>query len=173
MTKLVSAAALAVFAPVMSLSLQAEAQTLGNYLRGLSKLGLLVEDLDNDSVSCGLNKELVRKAVTDQTSSSAKFEVQADEWKVAKFDEKTFAMTMMPSLYVNIQSLYFESRDLCVTSIDIGAYSNQKVTLDFSHRRTFASVKLWWNGSLISSTQAEHSHHVAQEVRVLSKGFHR
>ena len=71
---------------VMSLSLQAEAQTRQHALRGLAKIEILIEDLDSNSLECGLTKDVIRNAVLYPTSS-AKFQV-VDAYPLGDWDRR-------------------------------------------------------------------------------------
>jgi hypothetical protein len=142
---------------LISLSLRAEAQTPDNLLRGLSQIHLTIENLDDNDTACGLTKALIRNAVL-YPASFTKFQI-------------TDARTSPVGLYVNVVSLFFKSDYLCVTHITMQAYSNQTLTLDFSHREAFAAVELWNKGSIVSTDRAEHAHHVTQSIDELVRQF--
>src|SRR5262249_48339096 len=110
---------------------QSQAQTRNNLLRGLSKINLVIENLDADSKECGLTEQGIRAAVM-YPLSSARVEV---------------APTALTSLYVNVNTLYFSSLDSCVSSIEVRVHVYQAVTLDFSGEEKPAEVKLWRSGS--------------------------
>jgi hypothetical protein len=113
---------------LISLSVQAEAQTSEHALRGLTRIMLVVEHLDDDSIKCRLTKDLIRSAVLYPTSS-AKFQMTDD--------------FVLESLYVNTLSNFYESLQLCVTYVEMRADSIDEVTLKFSGRKVTSAIQLW------------------------------
>jgi KTSC domain len=140
---------------LLTRSRHGEAQAFDHALRGLAKIEILVEDLDSNSMECGLTKDGVRNAVLYPTSS-------------AKFQVTDSAPVM---LYVNALSHFFEPQQLCVTNVEMQAYSNEVVTLDFSGRKVFSAIQLWRKGYLASSNQSEHARLVAEAIDNLAKEF--
>ncbi len=139
---------------LISLSVQAAAQTLGNALRDLPKIQLTIEDLDDNSIKCGLTADLIRSAVLYPTSS-AKFQITNDLTPEA--------------LYVNTLSHFYESSQLCVTNLEMQVVSFNEVRLNFSGRKMVLGIQLWKKGYLASSDLSEHAHYVADAIEELAK----
>ena len=132
------------------------AQTSEHSLRGLARIMLVLEHLDDDSIKCGLTRDLIRSAVL-YPISSAKFQVTDD--------------VVLEMLYVNTLSKFYESLQMCVTYIEIRAESTDEVILKFSGRKVFSAIQLWNASYLTSSNPSEHARQVADEVEELAKEF--
>jgi hypothetical protein len=140
---------------LMSLSLHSEAQTHGNALRGLVKIQILIEDLNNSSLECGLTEALIRNAVL--------YPISAASIVVTEFAPV--------ALYVNANSLFPGSEQICVTNIYMRAETMQNVILDYSGRTVFSNVELWSDGMILFTDRAYHARHVAETVEDLAKKF--
>jgi hypothetical protein len=142
-----------VVAPVLSAS--AQAQTLNNVLRGLSEVNLIIEELDTASTICRLTESLFRNAVKYPVSFT-KLRLNLDSSEI---------------FYVRISTLYFQSDSACVSSIEVQVYSYESASLNFSGRDIRGQVRLWENGSLISSDLPSHAERVKQQIEDITKRF--
>ena len=138
---------------VALLSAPADAQTKHNILRGLAHLQLLIESLDSSAASCGLTKSAIENAIKYPLSSE----------KLALVNDSDEV------LYVNILSVYHESKSYCVTYAQVEVYSYQSVTLKFSGRDTVTEIPLWDHGFIISSDQSEHAERVEHRIEDFTK----
>jgi hypothetical protein len=141
---------------LLMLSFQCEAQTLNHALRGLAEINVLVEDLDDEDIKCGLTKDLIRDAVLYPTSS-AKIRVTNElvsEW-----------------LYVNTLSFFSEAAQYCVTTVVMEARSFEEEMLTFSRRKVHSEIVLWRDGRLASSNRSGHARLVAEGIEQLAKKF--
>jgi hypothetical protein len=141
---------------LLMLSFQCEAQTLNHALRGLAKINVLVEDLDDEDIKCGLTNDLIRDAVLYPTNS-AKIRVtneHVSEW-----------------LYVNTLSFFSEAAQYCVTTVVMEARSLEEEMLTFSRRKVHSEIVLWRDGRLASSNRSGHARLVAEGIEQLAKKF--
>jgi hypothetical protein len=141
---------------LLMLSFQCEAQTIGHALRGLAKINVLVEDLGDEDIKCGLTEDLIRDAVLYPTSS-AKIQV-ANE-------------LVSESLYVNTLSFFSEAAQFCVTTIVMEARSFEEEMLTSSRRKVRSEIVLWRDGRLASSNRSGHARLVAEGIEQLAKKF--
>jgi hypothetical protein len=142
----------------LAVSQPSVAQTLGNKLRGLSKIDLLIEDLPPEAKDCGVTEQAIRAAIMYPLSSS--------NLEVVK------SPTEQASLYVHVAILYFNANHGCVSAVELSAYTFQEVTFDYSGRRTpAAQVTLWDAGAILSSDRAIHAQDVSAELDDQTKRF--
>jgi hypothetical protein len=98
---------------LLSVSLGAHAQTQSQPVRGLSQLKIKIDELDSNSVRCGLTEDGIGKAILYPASS-------------ARFQMSDSAVT---DFSVSLSTLYFERADACVTDIVVVVRSYQTGTL--------------------------------------------
>ena len=142
-----------VVVPVLSTS--ADAQTNNNRLRGLSKIQLVIEELDPTSSVCGVTESEIQ--------TSVKYPISVTKLQ--------FVGDGAENLYVNVSTLYFASDSYCVSNVDVEVYSYQQIYLKFSGRATGATVRLWHHGAMISSNKSQHSQQLKQEIEDMIKQF--
>lgn len=144
---------------LLLLSLRGEAQTIEQHiLRGLTKVHVLIEYLDDDAIKCALTRDLMRNAVLYPVSSA----------KIQVITPPANASTV---LYVDTDSLFLKPSQSCVTSVQMKVISFQSVTLDFSPRKLVYEISLWEKRTLRFSSQSEHARHVAEGIEGLAKQF--
>ena len=141
---------------ILSLSLQCQAQTRPNALRGVSQIQILIEKLDGASTDCGITEESIRDAVLYPVSSA---------------NLQITTRIGQPTLYLRLTTLLIKSISVCVTNIEIRVYSLQDVTMDFSGKTLFGEVNLWSNGGIFYSNRPDHLRHVTQMIEMLGQKF--
>jgi S1-C subfamily serine protease len=134
---------------------QAHAQTLNHLLQGLSRVDLVIDDLDEQDKECGLTKSAVRTAVMYPLSSS-RIEVDQSADVV---------------LYVAIGTLSFRADRLCVSHVKLQVLSVQSVMLSFSDLQTRAEVELWHSGGMLSSDRDSHARRITGSIEQRLKKF--
>jgi S1-C subfamily serine protease len=163
---------LVIFAAIL-LSNQGHAQTRNHLLSGLSKIKLVIEQLDSDAKVCGLSKQAIRAAVM-YPFSSATIDVVADGFFHRAFQphlDESDAVLSDAVLYVNINTLYLKADQACFSSLHIEAYTIQKVTLEFSGDEKLAQVLLWESGAVASSSPSQHAGQMTSSVEEKVKKF--
>jgi hypothetical protein len=144
---------------LLSLTLQSDARAIRNALRGLTKIVIVVEQLDSNSIECGLTKDAIRDAVLYPVSA-AKFHVVNDDND-----------PLTPTLYVNTISLLFRPEELCVTHVALQAYAIQVVTLEFSGEQVLSEINLWDDGGICSTPRWGHARRVTETLERYAKRF--
>ena len=164
MPRFIAFVSVLLFVSVLSLAglitfvnLQVDAQTLDHKLRGFNRFQLLIEDLDSDTISCGVTNELIRNAAR-YPASAAKFSL------TEKLD------VMIPTLYVKTQSFHFRG-DNCVTYVLLRANLAQSVRLVPANRTVFANVELWQLGTLVLGGRSDHARRVTEIIEEQFKKF--
>ena len=143
-----------ILAAMILISHQACAQSQFNMLRGVSKIKILIEDMNGaDYKKCGLTQEGVRAAIMYPLSSS----------KIQIVDTAPYV-----TLYVNIGTL---DNGVCSSSIQIDVNNFQPVKLEFSGDTKFAKVMLWYTGGVASGNRTSHSRLVSEFIEERIKKF--
>ena len=124
-------------------------------LKGLQAVAVLVEQLDQDSTSCGLDKTLLENSIAYPLTNS--------RLKVGQSEHAAF--------YVQVSTLYFKNTGVCASAIDTKVFVDQPVTITTTHNTAFVEVILWSNGVMISSERSNHRRRVASELEQLTKRF--
>ena len=109
---------------------QAQAQTLDNVLRGINRIGLLIEQLDEDAKECQITETLVRDAFT-YPASGGRLVIANDP-------------ISLPFMYMKITTLLHKQSQLCSSNVDMRLQVHQGVKLDASGRNIFGTIELWW-----------------------------
>jgi hypothetical protein len=144
-----------ILAALISISHQAYAQTPSNTLRGVSKIQILIEDMNQADSKCGLTREAIQAVVMYPLSST---KIQID--------------VLAPvTLYLNISTLYSDQDQLCFSNVQIDANSMQRVKFDFSGAVNFAKVNLWYTGSVLYTDKSGHARHVSDIIEGSIKKF--
>ena len=113
----------------------------GAELRGLSTLGILVEDLSAQAVSCGLSKESIEAALSKKLTDGG-FTVRRNS------DDDTY-------LYVNVMTT--SSGGTCVSRYDAFLYTHGTATLSYRDRPVLVQVSLIHRGGLASGVPPAHA----------------
>ena len=119
-------------------------------LRGLTQLGVVVEDLSADATKCGLKRDALESAVT-QRLTAAGFRVLRNS------DEDTY-------LYVNVNTVT-ASASLCVSRYDVTLYSHADGKLSYNASPVLLHVELLHNGGLAGGGPAAHADGVMKGVQ--------
>ena len=110
-------------------------------LRGLTEMGLVVEDLSAQATECGLDRSVIETAVS-KTLTDAGFRVRRTS------DEDTY-------VYVNVMTTTLPS-GYCVSRYDAFLYSNLVAKLAYQQTETLVQVSLLHTGGIAGSTRAGH-----------------
>jgi len=121
----------------------------GAELRGLKNLGILVEDLSEQAVACGLNHDAIETALS-QRLTAAGFTVRRNS------DEDTY-------LYVNVMTTAMPN-GTCVSRYDAFLYTHATANLSYRDQPVLVQVSLMHRGGIGSSAANAHG---AAVVRAL------
>jgi hypothetical protein len=111
-------------------------------LRGLTRLGVVLESLSPDAAKCGLKQEAVETAVSKQLTDAG-LRVVRDS------DDDTY-------LYVNINTV-IASTGLCVSRYDVTLYSHAEGKLSYTALPVLLQVELLHKGGLAGGGPAAHA----------------
>jgi hypothetical protein len=114
----------------------------GAELRGLTAIGVLVEDLGPQAQSCGLNHDALESALVKRLTDAG-FTVHRNS------DEDTY-------LYVNIQTSTLAG-GVCVSRYDTFLYTHATATLSYREQPVLAQVSLIHRGGIGSSVPSGHA----------------
>jgi hypothetical protein len=151
MGRLVAIAALA----LISMSPQCQAQTKNHLLSGLSAVDLEIEELNPDSIECGITEGAIRASVM-YPLSSAKIRVNA---------------TADAVLYVQVTSLYIKPEHICFANVRLEVYVIQNVTLEFSGEVRMSKIQVWHANSVAYSGRSRHAKYLSEILEDQSKKF--
>jgi hypothetical protein len=118
-------------------------------LKGLMRLGVVVEGIGSDAAKCGLKQEAFETAVT-QRLTDAGFRIVRDT------DDDTY-------LYVNINTVT-ASNALCVSRYDVTLYSHAAAPLTHTASPVLLQVELLHKGGLSGGGPAVHADGVLKSV---------
>jgi hypothetical protein len=119
-------------------------------LRGLTKLGIVVEDLSPQAAACGLNQSAVETAVSKHLSDAG-FTVRRNS------DEDTY-------VYVNIITASL-SNGLCVSRYDAFLYTHTTARLSYQQTPVLVQVSLLHKGGIAGGASAAHAEAVLRGVQ--------
>jgi hypothetical protein len=111
-------------------------------LKGLSALGIVVEDLSAQATACGLNKDPIETALSERLTKAG-LKVQRNA------DEDTY-------LYVHIITTG-PSNGLCVSRYDAFLYTHTTATLSYQTKPVLVQVELMHKGSMTGSALTSHA----------------
>ena len=114
----------------------------GAELKGLKSLGVLVEDLGAQAVTCGLNQEVLETAVSKRLTDAG-FSVRKNS------DDDTY-------VYVNVISTGLAS-GTCVSRYDVFLYTHATAKLSYHDQPVLVQVSLIHRGGIGSSVPAAHA----------------
>ena len=124
-------------------------QTPGAELKGLSALGIVVEDLGAEAASCGLRQDAIEAAAAKSLSAAG--------LKVLRnIDEDTY-------LYIRIVTAATTS-GTCFSRYDALVYSYTAATLSFGSRPALVQVSLLNRGGLTASAAKGHGESVTRAL---------
>jgi hypothetical protein len=114
-------------------------QQPGAELKGLTKLGLVVEQLSAQAIACGLNQSTLESSVTTHLTAAG--------LKVARnSDEDTY-------LYVNVMTASL-SNGYCVSRYDVSLNTHTTATLSYGHGPVLVEVSLLHKGAIAGGAPA-------------------
>jgi hypothetical protein len=110
-------------------------------LKGLTNLGLVVEDLSPQAEACGLNQSALETAVSKQLTDAG-FKIRRNS------DEDTY-------LYINVITASL-STGLCVSRYDAFLYTHTTAKLSYQQTPVLVQVSLLHKGGIAGGTPANH-----------------
>jgi hypothetical protein len=119
-------------------------------LKGLSKLGVVVEGLGKESSACGLNQDAVEAAV-EKSLSDAGLKV------IRNSDEDSY-------VYVNVNTVHL-STGFCVSRYDAFLYTHTMAKLSYQSAALLVQVSLLHDGGIAGGTPAAHTDGVLKGVK--------
>jgi hypothetical protein len=119
-------------------------------LKGLTKLGIVVEDLSPQAAACGLNQGALETAVSKRLSDAG-FTVRRNS------DEDTY-------VYVNVITTSL-STGLCVSRYDVFLYTHTTAKLAYQTTPVLVQVSLLHKGGLAGGAAAAHAEAVLRGVQ--------
>jgi hypothetical protein len=125
-------------------------QQPGAELRGLTSLGVVVEDLSEHASACGLNQSTI-EATVSKSLSDAGLKVRRNS------DEDTY-------VYVDIVTGSL-SGGLCVSRYDAWLYTHTTAKLSYQETPVLVEVSLLHRGGLAGGVPASHGASVVQGVK--------
>jgi hypothetical protein len=132
------------------------AQVFDPVLRGLTKLNLVIEQLNEDSQFCGITKPLIEKAFM-YPASAAKFQMVSDA-------QVPFALIVVNTLQSPLRR--------CISSIRFQVRAIAMVRLDYAVAlQVPGRVLIGDDGWLGLSERDEHAHQVSQTIEDMTKRF--
>ena len=154
LTRLIARESSIVFAAaVVSLlvtALPASAQKPDAELKGITAVGLVVEEMGSQALSCGFSPDTFGKAVTTILTAGG--------LKVLRnADEDTF-------LYVKVNSLSVPS-GLCVSRFDVTLYTHTNAKLSYQLEPVLVQVSLISAGGLSGGSVPGHAENVLKSVK--------
>ena len=124
-------------------------------LKGLTKMGVVVEDLSAAAAACGLNQTTLETAVSKHLTDAG-FKV------LRNTDEDTY-------VYVNIitttTSTTTASAGLCVSRYDVFLYTHTTARLSYQDTPVLVQVSLLHKGGLAGGAPAAHADGVLKGVQ--------
>jgi hypothetical protein len=126
------------------------AQQPGAELKGLIKLGVVVEDLSPQAAACGLNQRTIEAAVS-KSLSDAGFKV------VENSDEDTY-------VYVNVITTSLPT-GLCVSRYDASLETHTTAKLSYQDTPVLVQVSLLHKGGIAGGAPAGHAESVLRGVK--------
>jgi hypothetical protein len=116
-------------------------QRPGAELRGLTSVGILVEDLSAQAVACGLSQDAIEGALSKRLTNGG-LAVRRNS------DEDTY-------VYVNIMTTSLPT-GLCVSRYDLFLYTHATAKLSYREQPVLVQVSLMHRGGISTSTPTAH-----------------
>ena len=137
-------------ASLLGAAVPSSAQAPGAELKGLSALGLVIEDLGSQALSCGFSRETFEKAVAAALTDAG--------LKVLRnSDEDTY-------LYVNVRSLGVPT-NVCVSRYDVTLFTHTTARLSYQPEPVLVQVTLLHSGGLSGGGVTGHAENVLKSVK--------
>jgi len=111
-------------------------------LKGLQRLGILVEDLSDQAIACGLNRDAIETALSRRLTDGG-FAVRKNS------DEDTY-------VYINVMTTS-PSTGTCVSRYDAFLYTHATARLAYHDQPVLVQVSLVHRGGIGSSAPAAHA----------------
>jgi hypothetical protein len=124
-------------------------QRPGAEFKGLTSLGLVVEDLGQEAVSCGFQQDAIEAAAA-KSLSGAGLKV------VRNTDEDTY-------LYVHVITLA-TTTGYCISRYDVSLFSNTTATLTYGSRPVLVQASLLHKGGITGSGTKGHGDTVMRTI---------
>jgi len=118
-------------------------------LKGLTRIGLVLEDLNSDAAACGLKQDALEATVSKHLSDAG-FKV------VRNADDDTY-------MYVNINTAK-ASTGLCVSRYDVTIYSHAAARLPHTESAVLLQVELLHKGGIAGGAPDAHANGVTKSV---------
>lgn len=115
----------------------AGAQTIDHSLRGVTKLDVLIEQLDSDSDACGITESGLERAVA-KGARGAGFTLDGYDY----------------TLYVRVNTL--PRNGDCFSSVDMEAYYYGEVVMPNFPQGNNAEIVLWESSTIVISPKGQH-----------------
>ena len=119
-------------------------------LKGLSKLGVVVEGLGKESSACGLSQGAVEAAVAKSLSD-------AGLTVIRNSDEDSY-------VYVNVNTVHL-STGFCVSRYDAFLYTHTMAKLSYQNTALLVQVSLLHDGGIAGGAPAAHTDGVLKGVK--------
>ena len=138
-----------VFMLVLLGAVPATAQTRQQQrLKGLTAVTVLIEDLDDDSASCGITRTGLTTAASKALLDNG-VRIDDDEWA---------------DLYVTVNTIYLEANNLCVSNILVQLFEHLYATPNHSAQPVFGPFILANVMGMSSSSRAVHGQRIRDTV---------
>ena len=135
---------------LLAAALPASAQKPDAELKGLTAVGLVVEEIGSQALSCGFSRDTIEKAVMPILTAGG--------LKVLRnADEDTF-------LYVKVNALSVPS-GLCVSRFDVTLYTHTTAKLSYGLEPVLVQVSLISAGGLSGGSVPGHAENVLKSVK--------
>ena len=116
-------------------------------MKGLNRLGIVVEDLGDQATACGLSREAIESAVSKQLSGGG-FTVRRNS------DDDTY-------VYINVMTASMPN-GTCFSRYDAFLYTHATTKLPYHDRPVLVQVLLMHRGGMGSSATSAHPATVAR-----------
>lgn len=123
-------------------------QSPGAELKGLSALGVVVEELGAEAASCGLQQEALAAAAAKSLSAGG--------LKVLRTDEDTY-------LYIRVVTAY-TTAGTCFSRYDASVYTYTAATMSYGTRPALVQVSLLSRGGMSASGVRSHGEAVTRAI---------
>jgi hypothetical protein len=131
-------------------------QPPGSELKGLSSLGVVVEDLDPQAARCGLTRGAIEAAASKALTN-------AGIRTATNADEDTY-------LYVNVMTTTMAS-GFCVSRYDVSLMSNTTATFSYQTKPALVQVALLHKGGVSGGGASTHAAAVLQGITQYAEQF--
>jgi hypothetical protein len=128
----------------------------GSELRGLTSLGVVVEELSQAATSCGLKQDAIESTVK-RSLTDAGLRV------VTNSDEDTY-------LYVRIVTTAMTT-GFCFSRYDAILYTNAMATPTYGSAQALVQIELMRDGGLAGGGASQHADSVVSSLRQYVNGF--